>query len=343
MRIDIRTAATAVLSAATIVVAGYLAAGSALAQNASDDSSWKLLTENDDVSRGALFEQFAKTAQAAEPATFAFPSSFHFALNALRDTHGNDRKSEIFGIDISHWEGTNFPFDDVKGQSVSFVYTKATQGTNFADPTFDHNWKTLGGLAADKKVPRGAFHFLSSDPSMTGKAQADRFVDYVNLHGKFLDGDLRPALDLEWDVTCGDRVKCPDRWLTNHRTPAEITQTTADFVNEVNARTGRKILLYTNKSFLKDVHIDSTQFLQQMPATVKIWIFDLDGHDNNIELPNPANNLPNVLWQFTFSGDLPGFGKKFDVDVFKSKTPNLKPEEVMPELINVLVKDVDPS
>lgn len=314
----------------------------ASAQNASDDSSWKLLTENDDASRGTLFEQYAKAQEAAgQLQTFAFPTKFHFGHDALIDTHGQDRKSEIFGIDISHWEGPSFPFDGLKGQSVSFVYTKATQGTNYADPTFDHNWKALAALAADKKIPRGAFHFLSSDPAMSGKAQADRFVDYVNLHGKFLDGDLRPALDLEWDVTCGDKVRCPDRWLTSHRSPAEIIQTTVDFLNEVNARTGRKTLLYTNKSFLNDVHINSDDFMRQMPATVRIWIFDLDGHDANVELPNPHANLPNVLWQFTFKGDLPGFSKQFDVDVFKSKTPDLTPDKVLPELTSILVKDVD--
>jgi lysozyme len=338
MHMNRKRAARVLLFAAVVFVAGK-----GFAQDAvRDDSTWKLLTESDDVSRGTLLERFADTLVAAEGGqakTFAFPYTFRFAHDALIDTNNHARKGEIFGIDISHWEGSSFPFDLVKRQSVSFVYTKATQGTDFADPTFDHNWKTLGGLSDDKKIPRGAFHFLSSDPSMSGKAQADSFVDYVTGHGKFLDGDLRPALDLEWDVTC---KTCQDRWQTNHRTPAEIIKTTVDFVNEVNTRTGRKTLLYTNKSFLTDNHIDSADFVRRLPATVRIWIFDVDGHDRNAELPNPANNLPFVLWQFSFGGALSsGFDGSFDVDVFKSKQTDLDPDKVLAQLTDLLVKDND--
>lgn len=330
-----RTARVLLFAAATLV------AENGLAQDAvRDDSTWKLLTDSDDVSRGTLFERYADSMVAAEGGqakTFAFPYTFRFGHDALIDTNNHTRKGEIFGIDISHWEGTSFPFSLLKQQNVSFIYTKATQGTDYADPTFDHNWKTIGGLTADKKIPRGAFHFLSSNSSMSGKAQADSFVDYVTKHGNFLDGDLRPALDLEWDVTC---KTCPDRWKT--RTPQEIIKTTIDFANEVNARTGRKTLLYTNKSFLTDNHIDGTDFVKQLPTTVRIWIFDVDGHDRNVELPNPANNLPYLLWQFSFGGVLTsGFGGNFDVDVFKSKQADLDPDKVLAELADVLVKDND--
>jgi lysozyme len=299
-----------------LAAAAALFVGNVHAQDTQrDDSSWKLLT--DDVPRGQLFSRYADSrlaAEGGEAKTFAFPYTFTFAHDAQLD--GNTpRTNEIFGIDISHWEGTAFPFAQLKRQSVSFVYTKATQGTDYADPTFDHNWKTLAALPDDQKIPRGAFHFLSSDPAMNGKAQADRFVDYVNLHGKFANGDLRPALDLEWDVTC---KTCPDRWQTNHRTPADIIKTTVDFLNEVRSRTNRKPLLYTNKSFLNDNHIDSSAFISQLPEDVKIWIFDVDGHDRKIELPNAATNLDHVLWQFSFGGVLTnGFGGNFDVDVFK--------------------------
>jgi hypothetical protein len=101
-------------------------------------------------------------------------------------------------------------------------------------------------------------------------------------------------------------------------------------------------LLYTNKSFFKDVQIDSTDFLTQMPATVKIWIFDVDGHDRNVELPNPGNNLPNVLWQFSFGGVLTsGSDSNFDVDVFKSKTSDKPLDQVLVEMTDVLIKDND--
>jgi lysozyme len=71
-------------------------------------------------------------------------------------------------------------------------------------------------LPATERIPRGAYHFLSADKSMTGTAQADRFLAYVSLHGGFKDGDLRPALDLEWDRAC---PSCADSWTDRgHRT-----------------------------------------------------------------------------------------------------------------------------
>jgi lysozyme len=277
-----------------------------------DEASWTALS--DQPSRAQLFQRYADEmvkAEGGEAKTFAFPYTFRFAHDALYDDKGKPRTGQIFGIDISHWEGDNFPFKDLKQQSVGFVYTKATQGTDYADKTFDHNWSEL----IKNGIPRGAFHFLASDPSMSGKAQADSFVDYVNKHGGFKPGDLRPALDLEWDVTC---KTCPDRWQTNKRTPEEILKTTVDFLSQVQARTKRIPILYTNKSFMNDNHIDSVNFVKQLPAGVKIWIFDLDGKDRKLELPNPATNLAHILWQFSFGAALTkGFDGNFDVDVFK--------------------------
>jgi lysozyme len=311
---------------AAIMIAGaaILAYGNAQGQDAGrDEASWNALI--DEPSRNVLFQRYADGLAATEgghPQSFALPSSFKFAHDAQQDEHGDDRKGVIFGIDISHYEGNAFPFADLKRQSVGFVYAKATQGTDFSDKTFDHNWNALAGLPDAQKIPRGAYHFLSSQPSMSGKAQADSFIDYITRHGGFKPGDLRPALDLEWDVACRN---CPDRWQTNHRTPEEIIRTTVDFLNEVQARTGRKPLVYTNKSFLKDNHVDSTEFMNRLPAGVKVWIFDVSSADRKLELPDPSANLPYALWQFTFSGKLTnGFPDgEFDVNVFKSNPDTL--------------------
>jgi lysozyme len=307
------------VAGAWLVTAVVLVGATGHAQNSlRDEASWSSLT--DEPSRGQLFERYADEllkAASGQAQIFAFPYSFRFARDALVDESNKNRTGLIFGIDISHWEGNSFPFSQLKRQSISFVYTKATQGTDYADKTFDHNWNALAALPDDQKIPRGAFHFLSSNPSMSGKAQADSFADYVMKHGGFKLGDLRPALDLEWDVACKG---CPDRWVANQRSPAEIIKTTVDFVNQLQARTNRKALVYTNKSFLKDNHIDSAEFMKQLPAGVRIWIFDVDSHDRSLEVPNSATNLQHILWQFSFAGTMPpatGFSGNFDVDVFK--------------------------
>ncbi len=276
------------------------------------EASWQALTN--EQSRGQLFKRYAAELLKANPGagqSFALPYAFHFPQNAINDVDGKKRVDSIFGIDISHYEGNKFPLKNLKDQSISFIYIKATQGTDYADKTFDRNWNGVAG------IPRGAYHFLSSDPKMSGKAQADSFVDYVNLHGKFAATDLPPAVDLEWDVTC---QKCPDRWKTRNRSPQDIVGTAVDFMNRVKERTGRTPVLYTNKTFLNDNKITDPQLVSKLTTGFKVWIFDVDNHDRTLELPDPKKNLDHVLWQFSFGGSVPGpYSGDVDVEVFKGK------------------------
>src|SRR5262249_6870419 len=140
---------------------------------------------------------------------FVFPYSFQFPTNAERDVDGTRRVNSWFGIDISHHNGAKFPLELLRRQKVAFMYTKATEGTDYADKTFGNRWVRMKALPASQRIPRGAYHFLSAAKGMSGTQQADRYLDYVNLHGGFEVGDLRPALDLEWDKACRS---CADRW-----------------------------------------------------------------------------------------------------------------------------------
>ncbi|SPB18967.1 Lysozyme M1 [Caballeronia novacaledonica] len=288
---------------------------------ATNESSWKALTT--EPSRGQLFSAWANgISKSTGIKQFAFPYSFKFPTNADNDVDGTPRKNSYFGIDISHHNGDKFPLNSLKAQSVAFVYTKATQGTDFADKTFPKRWRGLKSLPTDQRVPRGAYHFLSSNPAQSGASQADRFLEYVNLHGGFEEGDLRPALDLEWDKAC---KTCADRWQTNKRTPEQIISTTLDFVNRVKEKTGWTPLIYTNKSFLTDVHITKPADIQKLTQNQKIWIFDLAAKDSQLEIADPKKNLPYVLWQFSWGGKLTdGYAGGLDVDSFKGTDAQFK-------------------
>jgi len=276
---------------------------------AQSTSRWAYLKS--EPSRAQLFQRYARERGVTIQ---ALPSTFHFPADAVKDPNGTNRKDSIFGIDISHYEGANFPFTKLAQSNVKFLYIKATQGTKLADGTFDHNWKAAGSLREGQRIARGAYHFLSSNPKMNGKDQADSFVDYVNQHGGNQAGDLLPVVDLEWDVAC---QTCADQWKTNKRTPADIVQTTLDFLAEVKARWGRTPAIYTNKVFLSDNKVTPT-LIAKLTQGHKVWIFDLDSHDRSVELPNPANNLDHVLWQFTWTAKLTGpYAQSFDANVFK--------------------------
>lgn len=281
---------------------------------APEESSWRPLTA--DLSRGELFRNWAQPKRSSSGLRlFAFPYSFQFPTSATHDVDGKPRVDSYFGVDLSHHNGKDFPIALLRRQHVAFMYTKATQGTDYADKTFGERWEGMKALPETQRIPRGAYHFLSSDRSQSGAAQADRFLAYIALHGGFEDGDLRPALDLEWDKAC---KTCPDRWLKRKRTPQEIITTTLDFVNRVKEQSGWTPLIYTNRSFLRDVGITKPADIQRLTQGQKVWVFDLAKSDLELEIANPAANLPYVLWQFSWGGSLSsGYAGQLDVDSFK--------------------------
>jgi lysozyme len=287
------------------------------------EASWQPLTE--EPSRGQLFKDYA--AATTKPLntnnrfsrlrsySFVFPYAFKFPRDATHDRDGSVRRDILFGLDISHYQGKNFPVSALKEQQVSFIYVKATQGTGLKDSEFGSTWAALAALPDASRIPRGAYHFLASAFDQSGQDQASRFLAYVNLHGGFRPGDLPPAMDLEWDRICRT---CDDRWTTNHRTAEEIIKTARDYLDKIKQDTGRTPLLYTNKTFLADHGITSETQIAALTHGVKVWIFDLSESDRRLEVPNPRQNLPHALWQFSWAGALPaGYLADVDVNVFK--------------------------
>lgn len=298
------------------------AAQAAFAAAPDSEASWKALTN--EPSRADLFSRYAR-ALANRPGgrqSFAFPRNFTFPNDAQRNRDGTLRQNAIFGIDISHYQGIGIAIEQLKMEQVAFVYVKATQGTDLADKAFGHYWRALGNLPPSLHIPRGAYHFLSSDPAQSGAAQADRFLAYIDLHGHFREGDLPPALDLEWDRTC---ATCVDRWETRNRKPAEIIATAKEFLQRVKDATGRSPLLYTNRGFLRDVGIKSQEQETRLTEGVKVWIFDVSDTDADAEIANPKYNLPHVLWQFSWGALLTdGYPGKVDVEFYRGTSASFQ-------------------
>jgi len=43
------------------------------------------------------------------------------------------------GIDVSYWEG-GIDWKKVRGDGIRYMFTKATEGEAYADPTLGDNW-----------------------------------------------------------------------------------------------------------------------------------------------------------------------------------------------------------
>ncbi len=277
------------------------------------ETSWRELV--DEPSRAELFKKrVIPPSLANEKATLgtslAIPPDFVFPTDARVDRMVNEtRRDSIFGIDVSHYDPKSFHFDLLKLQGVSFVYVKATQGTNFKDGNFRTYWPALASLPPEDAISRGAYHFLSS--GSPGRDQADAFVDYVNLHGGFKSNDLPPAVDLEWDVTTENG---PDHWRGH--SADDIIANTLACLRRIKERTNRTPVLYTATSWLKSrglITISRFSELQAFP----VWIADYDNTRKLSEKPSLPPKTRQVIWQFTSKAKfLPSIGTKVDASIF---------------------------
>ncbi|MGO9770815.1 MAG: GH25 family lysozyme [Roseiarcus sp.] len=246
---------------------------------------------------------------------FSFP---HNALkNVVADASGHDkeedRKNSIFGIDVSHYTSPGLLLEGLKDQQVKFIYVKATQGTGLKDGNFGDFWTRLAGgdsvgkdhvrrkgVPAEARIPRGAYHFLSSSSASSGVDQANAFVDYVNLHGGFKSDDLPPTLDLEWDATKTVR----DQWV-GHSTN-EIVTKVRDCLKQIEKRTHRKPVLYTAKAWWTNetIPLSRIEEFKDYP----IWLADYNPRDKKLEKPQDLPKTVRVLWQFTDRALVPKLG-----------------------------------
>src|SRR5258708_3772051 len=124
---------------------------------------WQTL--DDEPSRADLFAEYIvpkkiddKQAHAtALLGPFVFPSDTTY--DKIKD---RPRADVIFGIDISHYEGSTFRFDGLKAQNVRFVYARATQGIAYKDGRFAEYWAALAASPPETTGLRAAYLFRSS-------------------------------------------------------------------------------------------------------------------------------------------------------------------------------------
>ncbi|MFK3980795.1 glycoside hydrolase family 25 protein [Micromonospora sp. NPDC050397] len=217
---------------------------------------------------------------------------------------------DVHGIDVSMWQGT-IDWAEVAGAGTDFAYARASLGSDYTDPTFDAN---LDG-AKSNGLYFGAYHFARPDQS-GGQQQADFFLDRARV---LRDGrTLPPMLDLEWGPasvpTCFG--------LSQSQMVAWIT----DFVDRVEARTGRTAVIYTNRNWW-DPCVGSTAF---------------GGHP----LAHPCYCVsPGTLasgwsqftiWQYTSTGSVPGVAGNVDQDVFNGSMGQLSALAAVPPPVKSL-------
>jgi lysozyme len=179
------------------------------------------------------------------------------------------------GLDVSHHSG-EIDWETVARQEVAFVYVKASEGIDAADPLFDDHWQRLGELG----MPRGAYHFYvtEDDPD----AQADLFLS----RWRPAPGDLPPVVDVE---------------LIGHGTVGPIAPGLRRFLDRVEAAAGVVPILYTSPRFA-DAHL-GPEF-----GRYPLWVAEYE-----VDAPTlPAAWKEWLLWQFEGDATVAGIEKTAD-------------------------------
>jgi GH25 family lysozyme M1 (1,4-beta-N-acetylmuramidase) len=190
------------------------------------------------------------------------------------------------GIDVSHWQGT-INWTQVHNSGVTFAFMKATQGADYADPTFQTN---IQG-AHDNGILAGPYHFATpyTDGVNDAVAEADWFV--ANIGGYLTPGHLRPVLDLEQGSSLGKAVL--SAWV-------------CDFENRVKQQTGVEPIIYCNTNY-------ATNYLNSTVANYTLWIANWTYDTTKLPGIGVFNNW--AFWQWSNKTSVPGISGNVDGDV----------------------------
>lgn len=181
----------------------------------------------------------------------------------------------VKGIDVSAHNGV-IDYHKAWADSITFVYIKATEGTDFCDVMFERNLK--GASSAQLKV--GAYHFFRFDSP--GHLQAYNLLSAV----KDFDLDLPLAIDVE-------------EWTNDENIPtAEVVQQLQSMVSVLQAA-GHKVIIYTN-------HNGYLRYISGFFPDIELWMSSLEG------LPRAEW----TLWQHSHTGKVLGINGNVDIDTF---------------------------
>ncbi len=214
---------------------------------------------------------------------YAYPLS----LDEVR----SDWRSEVCGIDISHWNG-NINWKAVSLDNISFVYMKATEGVSYVDPSFNTNWPAI----KNTRLVRGAYlYFL---PALNNEKQVLQAQNFISTVKRLEKGDLPPMLDVEDD---------PEISVALFQYRLQIVERELETYFRVSP------LIYTSKALYKKYLNPNNTFQRN-----EIWIADY-----SYQRPTLCDNRNLRIWQFTDKACIQGISGEVDMDIFYTTAKDL--------------------
>ena len=199
------------------------------------------------------------------------------------------RGHSIYGIDVSRHQGeinwAELKAGVAESAPLSFVYIKATEGSDFTDVRFVENF----AKAKENGITRGAYHYFSKHSG--GLAQAQMFINSVKLE----KGDLPPVVDVE------EHPKNKKKFL----------QELKIFISKVEEHYGVKPIIYSYKKYKEKYLTDN--FFQKYP----LWIA-------HYYVPRLDDGTEWLMWQCSDRGNVSGIDEKVDINVFNGNVEQFK-------------------
>jgi lysozyme len=208
----------------------------------------------------------------------------------------------VDGIDVYSGNGT-IDWAQVHGANKGFAFIKATQGDYNTQSTFKANWAN----AKANGVVRSPYHYF--DATIDGVAQANAFLAEVNAAGGFQVGDLPAMFDIECPVSSNQNDpgnKCLGTGASGWAPTATIMQRAYDWLDTVEAATGRKPILYSYVSWFASVGFTDTR-LADYPLFIA-------SYNSCATIPQPWTSA--VFWQYSSTGTVTGVSGQVDLDHF---------------------------
>lgn len=198
------------------------------------------------------------------------------------------------GIDI-YYKDTKVDWNALKGEEISFVFIKATEGVTYLDPKFLTYWEG----AQEHKIIRGAYHYYSYKDRADHQAQF--FINSVLARSK--PTDLPPTLDLEEiDIT--------------KITKTQYQKNVLEWLRMVKTAFGRTPIVYVSPSFA-NTYLDHPDFSQYT-----LWVANY-----RVSEPKVVDAWKNVgwtFWQYDEKIKINGIEGPVDPNYFKGTLEDLR-------------------
>jgi lysozyme len=193
----------------------------------------------------------------------------------------DEKKYPLKGIDISHHQN-EIEWFKVKNK-ISFVFVKATEGSDFIDSRFHQNIDSIKKY----NIPYAAYHFFTFCSS--GKNQAVNFINNF----KYDAGALPPVVDLEFLGKCNTTP--PDDF--------DVIKEVKIFLETIDTHYNKTPIIYTTYAFYNEYLINDFN-------EYHFWIRDL------FKEPKLKDKKNFVFWQYSNCGKIDGITGNVDMNVF---------------------------